>query len=84
MVNSYEEIFSNDRITEFLDINENPSSKDINKFMDILEEEDLVFNRNFLGSLIQKRAYYENAQELPVYNLDFDPELKEAINIINQ
>lgn len=63
-------------------VKENPQAEvaDIKKFMDDLKKEGYIFNENIIGQALVSLIYQERGEIQPVYKIDFDVVLQEAVN----
>lgn len=66
-------------------VKENPQAdvEDIKKFMSDLKAEGYSFDENLIGQALVSLIYQERGEVQPVYKIDFDIVLQEAVNKLN-
>jgi len=80
---SYKKIVEKFTIQDFVKNNPQPAEKDIAEFINQLKTESIVLNDRLLRKLIRNELN-KNKNDPPVYDLEFDLALQEAVMIIQK
>ncbi|MBN2735341.1 MAG: S41 family peptidase [Spirochaetales bacterium] len=78
---SLQRFLDKNKITQFLEDNPAPSEKDINVFLKQIKQEGYTIQDRYIRKLIRNEINRTN-NDPPVYDLDFDLELQEAVYYI--
>ncbi len=77
------EIYSDRLISKFVKDNPKPSNKDISNFSEELKSKGISINSRSLKKMI-KNEQYRKMDFPPVYDLEYDLQLREAVSIIKK
>ncbi len=80
---SYKKIIEKFIIQEFVKTKPNPTEADISNFIKQLQKDDIVLQDRLIRKLVRNELNKTN-NDPPVYDLEYDIVLKEAVNIIQK